>query len=166
MKKFMLLLVAMVTFASSSLFAGIPISKNDKISPIDEIWMDMAVTVAKTNIEEGTIPCGTVIVFNGKLQSTGQATEKATSIETAIAMSRLNSLANAVIYTVNEPTAEAYNAICKAGADAVFFVNPKEKVIAAGVQPAEAYDESKLDTSLTQVPVKQMDYEDAAELLK
>ena len=166
MKKFMLLLVAMVTFASSSLFAGIPISKNDKISPIDEIWMDMAVTVAKTNIEEGTIPCGTVIVFNGKLQSTGQATEKATSIETAIAMSRLNSLANAVIYTVNEPTAEAYNAICKAGADAVFFVNPKEKVIAAGVQSAEAYDESKLDTSLTQVPVKQMDYEDAAELLK
>lgn len=166
MKKFMLLLVAMVTFASSSLFAGIPISKNDKISPIDEIWMDMAVTVAKTNIEEGTIPCGTVIVFNGKLQSTGQATEKATSIETAIAMSRLNSLANAVIYTVNEPTAEAYNAICKAGADAVFFVNPKEKVIAAGVQPAEAYDESKLDTSLTQVPVKQMDYEDAAALLK
>ena len=72
----------------------------------------------------------------------------------------------AVIYTVNEPTVEAYNAICKAGADAVYFVNPKEKVIAAGVQPAEAYDESKLDTSLTQVPMKQMDYEDASDLLR
>lgn len=166
MKKVMFLFVAIATFFSSSLFAAVPISKNDKISPVDEIWMDMAVTVAKVNVEEGGIPCGSVVVFNGKLQSSGQATEKATSVETAIATSKLRTLENAVIYTVNEPTAEAYNAICKAKADAVYFVNPKEKVIAAGVQLADAYDESKLDSTLTQVPVKQMDYADAAALIK
>lgn len=166
MKKVMFLLVAVVTLVSNTMFAAVPISKNDKITPVDEIWMDMAVTVATVNVEEGGIPCGSVVVFNGKLQSSGQATEKATSIETAIATSKLRTLENAVIYTVNEPTAEAYNAVCKAKADAVYFVNPKEKVIAAGVQPAEAYDESKLDATLVQVPVKQMDYEDAAALLK
>ena len=166
MKKVMFLLVAVATLVSNTMFAAIPIAKKDKISPVDEIWMDMAVTVAKWNVEEGGIPCGSVVVFNGKLQSSGQATEKATSIETAIATSKLRTLENAVIYTVNEPTAEAYNAICKAKADAVYFVNPKDKVIAAGVQSAEAYDESKLDSTLTQVPVKQMDYADAAALLK
>ncbi len=166
MKKVMFLLVAVAILFSSTMFAAVPISKNDKISPVDEIWMDMAVTVAKVNVEEGGIPCGSVVVLNGKLQSTGQATEKATSVETAIATSKLRTLENAVIYTLNEPTAEAYNAICKAKADAVYFVNPKEKVIAAGAQSADAYDESKLDSTLTQVPVKQMDYADAAALLK
>lgn len=166
MKKVLFLLVAVAILFSSTMFAAVPISKNDKISPVDEIWMDMAVTVAKVNVEEGGIPCGSVVVLNGKLQSTGQATEKATSVETAIATSKLRTLENAVIYTLNEPTAEAYNAICKAKADAVYFVNPKEKVIAAGAQSADAYDESKLDSTLTQVPVKQMDYADAAALLK
>lgn len=162
----MFLAAAIVTFVSYSLFAAIPISRNDKVTPVDEIWMDMAVTVATVNVEEGGIPCGSVVIFNGRLQSTGQATEKATSIETAIAMSKLRTLTNTVIYTVNEPTAEAYNAICKAKPNAVYFVNPKEKVIAAGVQPAEAYDESKLDSTLAKVPIKQMYYEDAEALLK
>ena len=166
MKKVMFLFVAMITVVSRSLFAGVPISKDDKVSPIDEIWMDMAVGVAKVNVESGGAPCGTVIIFNGAFKCAGEATDKATSIETAIAMSRMVSLENAVIYTTNEPTIEAYNMICKFGADAVYFVNPKAKVIAAGVQPAEAYDESKLDTSLTPVPVKQMDYADASALLK
>jgi hypothetical protein len=96
----------------------------------------------------------------------GEPTNKATSVETAIAMSRMASLENAVIYTINEPTIEAYNMICRFGADAVYFVNSKEKVIAAGVQPASAYDEVNLDASLTQVPMKQIEYEDAAALLK
>ena len=61
---------------------------------------------------------------------------------------------------------ESLHAAIAAGADAVYFVNSKEKVIAAGVQPAEAYDESNLDASLTQVPMKQIEYEDAAALLK
>ena len=105
-------------------------------------------------------------MLNGRLQSSGQATEKATSVETAIAMSKMKTLRNAKIYTVNEPTIEAYNAACKAKVDAIYFVNPKEKVIAAGVQPVEAYDESKIDSTLTAIPVIQMDYEDAVMLLK
>ena len=166
MRKVLSVVIAMVIMSTASLMAGVPISRNDKVTPIDEIWMDMAVTVARVNVEEGGIPCGSVVVFNGKLQSTGQATEKATSVETAIATSRLTTLENAIIYTVNEPTAEAYNAICRAGANAVYFVNPKDAVIAAGVQPADAYDEAKLDESLVQVPMQQMDYDDASELLK
>lgn len=166
MKKVMFLAIAMVALFSGTLMAGILISKDDKVSINDEIWMDMAVDVAKDNVKSGGKPCGAVIVFNGALKSVGEATEKATSVEVAIITSRLTSLENAVIYTINEPTAEAYNAICRSGADAVYFVNPKDKVIAAGVYPAEAYDESKFDASLPQVPATQMDYEDAADLLK
>lgn len=166
MKKVLFLIVAMVTLTTSSLMAGIPISKDYKVTIHDELWMDMAVTVAKDGVKEGGIPCGTVIVLNGALKCVGEPTNKATSVETAIAMSRMASLENAVIYTINEPTIEAYNMICRFGADAVYFVNSKEKVIAAGVQPAEAYDESNLDASLTQVPMKQIEYEDAAALLK
>lgn len=165
MKKVFLILTILSIF-TTSLFAGINISKDDKISPIDAIWMDMAVGIARDNVNEGGIPCGSVIVFNGALKSVGTATEKATSIETAIATSKLATLENAVIYTVNEPTSEAYNAICRAGADAVYFVNSKKDVIDAKIQSAKAYDESKLDSSLRQVTVIKMGFPDAAELLK
>lgn len=167
MKKVVFLFWAMTALMTGTILAGIPIAKDDKISPVDEIiWMDVAVSVAKDNVKAGGIPCGSVVVLNGALKSVGEATEKATSVEVAIVTSRLRNLANAVIYTVNEPTAEAYNAVCKSGADAVYFVNPKEEVIAAGVQPAEAYDESKLDSTLTQVPMKQISYSEASALLK
>lgn len=160
------LILTILSIFTTSLFAGINISKDDKISPIDAIWMDMAVGIARDNVNEGGIPCGSVIVFNGALKSVGTATEKATSIETAIATSKLATLENAVIYTVNEPTSEAYNAICRAGADAVYFVNSKKDVIDAKIQSAKAYDESKLDSSLRQVTVIKMEFPDAAELLK
>lgn len=166
MKKVFFAVVAMAIFVTGTMMASVEISKREKVSPVDEIWMDMAVTVAKVNVEEGGVPCGSVVVLNGRLQSSGQATEKATSVETSIAMSKLKSLRNAKIYTVNEPTIEAYNAACKAKADAIYFVNSKDKVIASGVQPAEAYDESKIDSTLTPIPVIQMDYADAAALLK
>ncbi|MBE6318657.1 MAG: hypothetical protein E7081_06760 [Bacteroidales bacterium] len=166
MKKVMFLVVAMATFMSSFVMAEVPISKNDKVSPVDEIWMDMATGLAKDNKSEGGKPCGTVVVFNGALKSVGVAADGATSVEAAIISSRLGSLENAVIYTVNEPTAEAYNIICHSQADAVYFVNSKEDVIAAGVQPKEAYDESKLSPDLGKVPMKKMDYDAAASLLK
>ncbi len=166
MKKVIFAVMAMAILVSTTMMASVEISKREKVSPVDEIWMDMAVTVAKVNVEEGGIPCGAVVVLNGRLQSSGQATEKATSIETSIAMAKMKTLKNAKIYAVNEPTIDAYNAACKAKVDAIYFVNTKEKVIAAGVQPAEAYDESKIDTTLKAIPVIQMDYEDASALLK
>ena len=166
MKKVIFAVMSMTIFVTSTMMASVEISKREKASPVDEIWMDMAVTVAKVNVEEGGIPCGSVVVLNGRLQSSGQATEKATSVETSIAMSKMKTLRNAKIYTVNEPTIEAYNAACKAKVDAIYFVNTKDKVIAAGIQPAGAYDESKIDSALIAIPIIQMDYEDAAELLK
>lgn len=166
MKKVLFIITLIVAITTGALKAGVPISKDYKVTIHDELWMDMAVTVAKDGIKSEGVPCGTVIVLNGALKCVGEPTEKATSVETAIAMSRMPSLENAVIYTINEPTIEAYNMICKFGAEAVYFVNPKEDVIAAGVRPAEAYDESKLDSSLVQVPMKQIEFADAAALLK
>lgn len=166
MKKVMFLFSTMIIFATSTLFAGIPISKEDKVTPVDEIWMDMAVDLAKGNANAGGSPCGTVIVLNGAFKCAGESTEKVSSVEVAIAMSQMVSLENAVIYTINEPTTEAYNMICRFGADAVYFVNPKESVIAAGVQPASAYDDDAIDASLPQVPVYQINYDDAKALLK
>lgn len=159
-------IISIISLFTTSLLAGINISKDDKFSPFNAtIWMDTAIGIARDNINEGGIPCGSVIVLNGAFKCVGTATEKATSIETAIAESKLATLENAVIYTVNEPTSEAYNAVCRAGADAIYFVNPKKDVIEAKIQPADAFDESKLDTTLRQVPVIKMDHPDAAELL-
>ena len=89
MKKVFFAVVAMAIFVTGTMMASVEISKREKVSPVDEIWMDMAVTVAKVNVEEGGVPCGSVVVLNGRLQSSGQATEKATSVETAIAMSKM-----------------------------------------------------------------------------
>ena len=80
MKKVIFAVMAMAILVSTTMMASVEISKREKVSPVDEIWMDMAVTVAKVNVEEGGIPCGAVVVLNGRLQSSGQATEKATSI--------------------------------------------------------------------------------------
>lgn len=137
--------------------AELKITQVDKVEPTDEIFMDMAITAAKTNVEQGQPPCGAVVVLNGAPpRRAGRASATVTAEEDAIAKAGRKSLANAVIYTVNEPTAEAYNAICRSGADAVYFCNPRAEVIAAGIYPATAYDDSRIDSTLTPVPLKHL----------
>ncbi|MBQ9077826.1 MAG: hypothetical protein IJY31_08315 [Muribaculaceae bacterium] len=156
------LLIAMVAGTATAL----TITKVDKVNPNDDEWIDMALTSAKASVSEGGKPCGAVVVLNGALRSVGRPTATATAEETAIATSRRKKLNNAVIYTVNEPTTEAYNAICRAGADAVVFVNSRDEVIACGIYPAEAYNDAAIDSTLTQVPMSQISYPEAATFLK
>ena len=156
-------LVALITVTA---MAGVPITKVDKIAPTDEIYMDMATTGASKSVSQKGEPCGAVVSLNGAGKGSGTANTKGTAEQNAIAASNLASLNHAVIYTVNEPTTEAYNDICTFGADAIYFVNPREVVIAKGIYPASAYDDSKIDTTKTQVPLRQMSYPDAAALLK
>lgn len=155
-----------LVMAGSSMFATVPISKVDKVSPTEEIYMDMAVSAASKSASSKGLPCGAVIILNNAFRSAGTATSSATAEQNAIAKAGLPTLENAIIFTVNEPTTEAYNDICKFGADAVVFVNPRDKVVAAGVYPAEAYDDSKIDDSVPPVPLKQISYAEAESLLK
>jgi len=146
--------------------AQVNITKVDKVAPTDEIFMDMAVTAAQQAVASGQKPSGAVVILNGAWKATGTPSATATAEENAITKSRRTSLAGASIYTVNQPTTAALNAIMKAGVDVVFFVNPSSAAVAAGVYPPEAYDTATLDTTLTPVPVMQLDYSPATKLLK
>lgn len=157
-------LAAIVSLALTALAAE-PITKTDKITPTDEVFMEMAVTAANTAASRGLAPCGAVVILNGAWRSTGMPSDGTTAEEAAIAASRRKSLANARIYTVNQPTSEAVNAIRRSGADAVYFVNGAKEVTDAGIYPPEAYSEALLDTTLAPVPMYRMDYEAARQLI-
>lgn len=165
MRKVFMIFAVMALMISTYAVAELPITKVDKVNPNDEIFMDMALTAAKESLKEGGLPCGAVVILNGALRSAGQPTDVATAEETAIATSRRKSLKNAVIYTINEPTTEVYNLICSKSADAIYFVNTRDVVVAKGIYPAEAYDDAKIDSTLTQVPMMQMDFREAASFI-
>lgn len=166
MKKILACVALAATMVCGTLFAGVPISVVDKVAPTDEIYMDMACGAAKSAKAAKGLPCGAVVILNNAFRSSGTAKGNTTAEQAAIAKAGLPSLENATVYTVNEPTTEAYNDICRFGADCVYFVNPREAVVAKGIYPASAYDDSKIDSTLTQVPLKQMHYADAEALLK
>lgn len=157
MKKLTLLL-AMLVMAATMVRAQVAITKVDKISPTDEVFMDMAVTAASTAQQQGLKPCGAVVILNGAWRSTGLPAAGKTAEEAAIDKSRRTRLTNATIYTVNQPTSAAINAINRSGADAVYYVNPADDVIAAGVYTAGDYDPAAIDSSVPQVPVRQITY--------
>lgn len=138
MKKILTLIAAVAIGAIA--FAQVNITKVDKVAPTDEIFMDMAVTAAQQAIASGQKAAGAVVILNGAWKATGTPSATATAEENAITKSRRTNLAGASIYTVNQPTTAALNAIMKAGVDVVFFVNPSSDAVAAGVYPAEAYD--------------------------
>ncbi len=164
MKKILTFVAAAAVSAFA--FAQVDITKVDKVAPSDEIFMDMAVTAAQQAVASGLQPGGAVVILNGAWKATGTPSETATPEENAITKSRRTNLAGASIYTVNQPTTAALNAIMRAGADVVFFVNPAPDAVAAGVYPAEAYDPAGLDATLTPVPVMQLEYAPAKNLLK
>jgi deoxycytidylate deaminase len=166
MKKLLLLAAVIVTVLCGTALAGVPITTVDKVEPTDEMFMDMATTAARKSIADGGLPCGAVVILNGAWRSTGTAADTLTAEENAIAKSRRQSLKNAVIYTINEPTVKAYNTICRYGVDAVYFVNSRQDVIAKGIYTEADYDDSQIDSTLTLVPLKQVSYNDAAQLLK
>ena len=165
MKKILsLLAIALVSFGVK--VAAIDITTVDKVEPTDEMFMDMAVTAAKKSVASSGVPSGAVIILNGAWRATGTPEGAKTAEEVAVAKSRLNRLANANVYTVDEPTTAVVNMLNSLGVSAIYFTNPRDVVVAAGIYPASAYDDSALDTSVKQAPIYRLPYADAEALLK
>lgn len=166
MKRLIAAIALIAAIIANTAFAGVPITKEGKIAPTDLVFIDMATTAASKSVADKGKPCGAVIILNGAWKGSGTANAKGTAEQNAIVASRLTSLSNATVFTVNEPTTEAYNEICRLGADAIVFVNPRDVVIAKGIYPASAYDDSQLVPEDQRVPMRQIDYPDAEALLK
>ncbi len=169
MKKFAVIAAAVAIVAAAcapAAVAGVPITKVDKIDPTENIYMDMACTAASKSVASKGKPCGAVVILNRAWKGSGTATADATAEQNAIAASRLPDLEFADVYTICEPTTEAYNDMCRMGAQTCYFVIPRDVVVAKGIYPAEAYDDSKIDASVTPVPLKQMAFPEAEKLVK
>lgn len=152
--------------AATMVWAGVNITLVDKVAPTDEIFMDMAVTAAKrAQSENGGKPIGAVVILNGAWRSTGLPAGDKTAEEVAFEKSRRQTLHNATVYTVHEPTTRAYNALNAAGAEAIYFVNDRDEAVAAGIYPASAYNDALIDTTVAQVKLIRIPYDDAAALL-
>lgn len=165
MKKSVLLILAMMLGVVLDTMA-IDITKVDKVSPTDELFMDMAVSAAKKSIASGGVPSGAVIILNGAWRATGTSEGAQTPEEAAFSKARLDNLKNAVVYTVNEPTTATLNFLNNMSVTAVYFTNPRQAAVAAGVYPASAYDDSQLDNAGYMAPVYLLAFPDASALLK
>lgn len=165
MKKFVVLLIAALFGINSSLMAY-EITIVDKVKPTDEMFMDMAVTAAKKSVASNTGASGAVIILNGAWRATGTPEGDKTAEKVAYEKSRLTNLKNAIVFTVNEPTTDTVNQLNKLGVEAIYFANPRDVVVAAGIYPAEAYDDAALDTSVNQAPVYRLAFPEAAALIK
>lgn len=167
MKKFLMTLAAVICLAfAMPATAQVTITKVAKIAPTDMVFMDMAVEAAKTNVKAGKTPSGAVIILNGAFRSSGRASEDCSAEVNAYTKSRLSSLKNAKVYTVNEPITETYVFLSKLGVDEIFFVNGREEVIKAGLAKAEDYNDAAVPADVTLSPLKNLEFPDATNLLK
>lgn len=174
MKKILALIIAAV--AVIAVGAQVNITRTGKVQPTDEIFMDMATTVATTAVAQGNAPCGAVIIYNGAFKSTGMASDSLTAEQEALVASRRTTLSTASIYTVNQPTTAAVTAMRRAKITKVYYVNDAEAVIAAGLYTAADYapaEEQPADstaagttTTLPAIQLIKMDYKPASDLLK
>ena len=166
MKKFVLMMFVALFSMSANLFAGIPITKVDKIRPTDEVFMDMAVAAAKKSVANRQQPGGAVIILNGAWKATGMPSADKTPEVDAFEKARRGDLVNASVYTINEPTTETINFLNSLGVQAIYFCNDRDAVVAAGVYPSSAYDDAKLNQSDEMAPMTLIVYPDAQALLK
>ena len=165
MKKIFTLVIAAILGLGMNASA-LDITTVDKVEPTDEMFMDMAVTAAKKSIASNSPAAGAVIILNGAWRATGTPEGDKTAEEVAYSRSRLSKLANAKVYTIDEPTTAIVNFLNSLGVEAIYFANPREVVIAAGIYPASAYDDSALDTSVKQAPMYRLPFAEAEALLK
>lgn len=164
MKRLTIALSAMLLSVAS--FAQVEITKVDKVKPTDEIFMEMAVTAAQKSVADGHKPEGAVVILNGAWRSTGLPVDGKTPEVNAIEKSRSTSLSGASIYTINQPTTAAMNAMKAANVDAVYFVNPAADVIAAGIYTEDDYNADNLNSDGPIVESYQIVYAPASKLIK
>lgn len=164
MKKLLALLLLAAATWSPAATAQVQISKVEAANPTEEVFMDMAVTVAQTAVAQGHKPCGAVVTLNGAWRASGMAVGGATAEEDAIARTRRSTVPMGVMFTVNQPTDRALDAIAAAGIATVYYVNPLEDVIAAGIATADDY--SAASSPRDGLKVIRIDYAPARQLLK
>lgn len=152
------LLLCLLILAVLPAAAQVELSETEKFTPNDEVFMDMAVTAAKTSAANGQTPCGAVIILNGAWRSTGMPSEGVTAEETALRKARAKSLEHGAIYTVFQPTTAACKAIAGAKVGAVYYAIDADTAVAAGIYPASAYEgESVLTVPVHHLPITEAD---------
>ncbi len=161
MKKFFSIIAAGMLAVCAS--AQVNISKVDKVSPNDEVFMDMAVSAAQNAVASGQKANGAVLVLNGAWKATGLPGTDNSPETVAVAKTGRATVPGAVIFTVNQPTPAAINALEDAQISAVYFVNSADAAIAAGIYSAADYEGVTKDGAIA---VLQMTYAPASDLLK
>lgn len=161
MKRILFAIAAMVLCLVS--FAQVKITTVDKVKPTDEIFMEMAVTAAEKAKAAGLKPSGAVIILNGAVKASGTPVKGQTAEENALSRARIN-VDGGSVYTINQPSTAALNAMGAAGIEKVFFVNDKGAVVAAGILTEADYDEEGLAGNQPQV--LQMVYAPAVKIIK
>lgn len=150
-------------FASVTAKSEVPITLVDKITPTDMIFMDMATEAAKASIARKGAPQGVVIILNNAFKASGKG---AAAVEQAYKKSGLTTLNGASVYAVNQPSTEDFIFLSQVGVKTIYFVNGKDKVIAAGILPASAYADSEIPASVKPAELKAIEYPDAQALVK
>lgn len=158
-------LLATLFSVSFSASAVLPISKVGMNMPDDMVFIDMATSAAKTAVVSGEKADGAVIAKNSTPIATAGATAGSTAINNAIEKAGSAAVNGAVIYTVNQPQIADLVNLSKSGAKTIYFVNGADQVVAAGIYPSGAYDETAIPSGLTITPMIQLEYPDAQKLL-
>lgn len=157
MKKIVLLAILIV--AALGAWAQTP-------TAADRLYMDMAVTAAAKSKADGGKADGAVIILNRAFKASGIPGNGMTAEQNAVAKSRLKDLANATVYTVNEPVTAVINLLSRLGAKEVVYVNPRTATVAAGINTSSEYNDSELDTTTPRVPMRRINWPEASALLK
>lgn len=164
-RKALLLALAAVGLAAAAQRPAL--STVERAAMSDSLFIDMATIAAQTAASQGLKPCGAVVVLNGSFRSSGTPRPDGTSAEAdAISKSRRKSLSTGAIYTVNHPTDEAISAAAAAGVATIYYVNPIERVTAAGIYPAEAFAEAASGNLPKGIKLVKLTYAPAADLVK
>lgn len=143
--------------------ALLPFAALGQANPADVAYMDMVAEMAQMAVEQGDAPGGAAIILNGAFHSAGQG---ATPELDALRSAHSPSLANAVVYTVNEPVTEALVELSRRGVAQIYYANPREDVIAAGIYRESDYDQSALPTDVTLAHKTELAHSGAAALIE
>ncbi len=129
----------------------------------DNTFLDMAVDMAQMSVEKGGAPGGAVIILNGAYHAAGNGEKPELD---ALQHTHAPTLANAAVYTVNEPVTEAWVELSRRGVAQIYYANPREDVIESGIYRDSDYDESALPAGASLAVKKQLSQPSAAALIE
>lgn len=147
------LVAALGLLGCLSASAGVTVNRAPKLDANQQVYIDMAVSAAKTSVAEGDMPTGAVVILGGAWRGTGTAMDGRGAEATAIAKARTKTLGNATLYTMIQPTSAACAEIAKSGIQQVYFVIDADQAIKAGIHKASDFTPAAdVNLTLTQLP--------------